>query len=186
MKISGKVYQVCKFIGQHIVNSPICVETGCICTDDQGNRFDTTTNNIMEFICAPKNGSLYSFDINPKSIEIARNYAPLNAHVNFIQGDSVDNIKEFVATSGLKIDLLCLDSLDGVGNENHMLNEFMAARNALAESHYILVDDIHNPGSVKYKDTVPFLKTLGYNFVEVETPTGMFVAAKNYPIPASL
>lgn len=183
MRIPGNVQKVCQFIGQHIVESNVCVETGCICTDDQGNRFDTTTNNIMEFICVPKSGTLYSFDNDPAHIEVARNYSSVNDKVRFVLGDSVEGMKN-LADAGIVVDLLCLDSLDGT--EDHMVNEFLAAQGNLAEKHYVLVDDIHNPGSVKYKKTVPLLKDLGYDWIEVSTPTGMFVAAKGYSIPTVL
>ena len=63
-----------------------------------------------------------------------------------------------------------------------MVREFREVEAILADKHFVLVDDIHNPNSVKYKKMVPLLKQLGYDWVEVPTPTGMLVAAKGYSL----
>jgi hypothetical protein len=51
------------------------------------------------------------------------------------------------------------------------------------DKHFVLVDDIHNPNSVKHKRMVPILKDYGYDCIEVPTPTGMLVATKGYKLP---
>jgi hypothetical protein len=64
-----------------------------------------------------------------------------------------------------------------------MVDEFNLVKHYLSDKHYVLVDDIHNKNSVKYLDMVPILKDLGYNWVQIPTETGLFVASKGYPIP---
>ena len=63
-----------------------------------------------------------------------------------------------------------------------MVNEFLAAKSVLAKRHFVLADDIHNDNSVKWVKMVPMLKDLGYNFVEIETPVGLFLSSIGYDI----
>jgi len=186
------VKEICKFIGSQIVpGAAVCVETGCMYTCPPGNEVHTTTNNIYEYV-AGYHGILYSLDIDYEHIEFARQFVrPLQmalegADIYFIEGDSVASLTELSNKwsgkgNGNSIDLLCLDSKEF--DEDHMVNEFNAIKSSLhPERHFVLVDDIHNPNSVKYKKMVPILKGLGYSWKELHTPTGMFVAAKGYSL----
>lgn len=191
------VREVCQYIGRLVPKFPVCVETGCIYTCAPGNEIHTTTNNILEYICAPNRGRLISFDLDPEHVEFANNFvAGIEAEAFFICGDSVEKMnQEFSPLKEImdsfpegdpdgrpfNIDVLCLDSKEF--DEDHMVNEFMAAKDFLRPGkHFVLVDDIHNHNSVKYKKMVPLLKDMGYSWREVGTPTGMFVAAKGYPV----
>jgi predicted O-methyltransferase YrrM len=183
------VRELCKYLGQVVTDSPVCIETGSMYTCPPGNEVHNTTNNIVEFICLPNNGSLLSFDIDQSHIEFAQNYiAHLDCpDVTFVLGDSAEMMaKEIPPLSPgeepFEIDVLCLDSKEF--DEDHMVNEFNAVKDFLkSDKHFVLVDDIHNPNSVKYKKMVPILKQLGYEWVEIPTPTGMFVATKGYALP---
>lgn len=192
------IRDICEFIGLVVPSFPVCVETGCVYVCSSGNEVHTTTNNILKYICKPKRGRLVSFDINPGHIMFASEFVSnIDAKVVFICGDSVAEMqKEFKHLHEIrnsfppndpdgfpfKIDVLCLDSKEF--DEEHMVNEFLAAKDFLRPGkHFVLVDDIHNSNSVKYKKMVPMLKDSGYSWVEVPTPTGMFVAAKGYKLP---
>ncbi len=184
------VRDVCKYIGSVICEGPVCIETGSTYTMPPGNETHTTTNNLMEFVCLYKQGVLYSLDIDAEHIEYARSVLPQGdsthtPRVEFILGDSVSSLKILGGKwggegPGDSIDLLCLDSKEF--DEDHMVKEFNAIKHALAEKHFVLVDDIHNPNSVKYKKMVPLLKELGYKWTEIPTPTGLFLAAKGYQV----
>ena len=177
------VRDVCKYIGKVIVDLPTCVETGCTYVLARSEDIiHTTTNNIIDYICRPKEGYLYSLDVEPIHINFASNLVGANAPVEFVLGDSVQSLKELHTQLSIDgIDVLCLDSKEF--DEYHMVNEFLAVQNCLNEKHFILVDDIHNPNSVKYKKMTPILKELGYGWMEVSTPTGLFLASKGYSLP---
>ena len=184
------VRDVCMYIGSLVGDGAVSVETGCSYTCHPGDDVHTTTNNIYEYI-NKEHGIFYSLDIDPKHIEFAQEFIePLrdpHADIYFMEGDSVASLVELSKKwsgrgSGNSIDVLCLDSKDF--DEDHMVNEFNAIKNSLhPDRHFVLVDDIHNPNSVKYKKMVPILKDLGYDWIEVPTPTGMLVATKGYKLP---
>lgn len=196
------VRDVCEYIGQLMKSFPVCVETGCAYTCAPGDEVHTTTNNILEYICLPNRGRLASFDIDSDHINFAKGFVSSiklehPGDCVFVCGDSVEKMKSAFEhlyeirdsfpegdPDGMpfQIDVLCLDSKEF--DEDHMVNEFLAVKAFLKpDKHFVLVDDIHNPNSVKYKKMVPLLKDLGYDYVEVPTPTGMFVATKGYPLP---
>ena len=186
------VRDICKYIGSVICDGPVCVETGCTYTMAPGSEMHTTTNNIAEHICLYNHGILFSLDLSQEHLDFAATVLPHSIedeyclHVNFILGDSVGSLKmlgqEWYGDGpGNSIDLLCLDSKEF--DEDHMVKEYNAIKHSLAEKHFVLVDDIHNPNSVKYKKMVPILKDLGYEYVEVKTPTGMLVTTKGYKLP---
>jgi len=138
----------------------------------------TTTNNLVDFICDPKEGHLFSLDMDSEHIRFAQELLGRDAPVTFVLGDSVHSLKILFISQPISV--LCLDSKEF--DEYHMVHEYNAIKHALADKHFVLVDDIHNPNSVKYKKMVPLLKELGYASVEVPTPTGMLVASKGYPL----
>lgn len=176
------VKEVCQFIGKTAHPFPVCVETGCSYTCGPGNEIHTTTNNLVEFVAKPNQGRLISFDIDPEHIKFAKDFtAYLDFEVEFVCGDSVVQMVDYFRESSLVIDVLCLDSKEF--DEDHMVNEYNAVKGFLRpEKHFVLVDDIHNPNSVKYKKMVPILKNKGYEYREVATPTGLFVASQGYSL----
>lgn len=175
------VRDICKFLSQHLPDKPVCIETGTMYTCPEGNEVHTTTNNLLEFVCAGK-GDLYSLDIDKEHVAFSENFCcNLPSTALYFIGDSVQSLKS-LARKTFKVNLLCLDSKEF--DEDHMVNEYEAIAECLAEKHYVLVDDIHNENSVKYKKMVPELLRLGYETIEISTPTGMLIATKGLPLPA--
>ncbi len=182
------VRDICQYIGSVIVRRPVCIETGTMYTCPPGNESHNTTSNLLEYVCAPSEGILYSIDIDPEHIDFSREYCKGKGRVYYVEDDSVTYLKWLVELmdrmpapyNTYNVDLLCLDSKEF--DEDHMVNEYNAIKDQLAEKHFVLVDDIHNPNSVKWKKMVPLLKDLSYSYIEVPTPTGMFVAAKGYTL----
>jgi len=176
------VRDICKYIGSVIDDNPICIETGTTYFYLPEALEHHTTNNIAKYICAPKKGLLYSLDIDPQVEMINSLFKDDEVSTDSLvmwQVDSVQGIQD-VGHHVDQVDLVCLDSAE---DATHMVNEYKMAAPMLKDKHFVLVDDIHNEGSVKYLDMVPMLKKLGYKWVQVPTPTGMFVAAKGYDIP---
>lgn len=182
------VKDICKYIGSVVGPGAVLVETGCSYVCHDGNQAHTTTNNLYEYVAKP-HGIFYSLDIDPVHIKFAQKFLEpiLDQHtdIHFMEGDSVTSLttltEKWKGCSG-GIDVLCLDSKDF--DEDHMVNEFNAIKSRLRpQRHFVLVDDIHNPNSVKYKKMVPILKELGYDCLEVKTPTGMLIATKGYKLP---
>lgn len=170
------VRDICKAISEQICSNPICIETGSTYVIDSDNLVHTTTNNIAEYIVKKHNGSFWSFDIDPEHQSQAAKVCPDGIDIHFVLGNSVEKLKIWAkkfSAEGIGIDLLCLDSKEF--DPSYMLKEYLAVENLLMEDHFVLIDDIHNPNSVKWLDTYPYLITKGYSFLEVNTPTGMAV-----------
>ena len=187
--LAKTVEDVCKYVGGLICKWPLCVETGSTYCIDKANLVHTTTNNIAHHVCLPNQGMLVSIDIDAEHQAAASSVCDPAAYIQFICGDSAEVISRlwepqfFIGVKphgGDGIDLLWLDSKEF--DEDHAVNEFRAAEPYLSTKHFVMVDDIHNPNSVKYKKIVPLLKELGYSYVEIPTPTGLFLATRGYPI----
>jgi len=117
---------------------------------------------------------LVSFDIDEEHQNFARALCGASSPVEFVLGDSVEQLAKYPFDKTGGIDLLCLDSKEF--DPPHMVNEYRAIERHLKPSHIVLVDDIHNPNSVKWVEMVPLLKALGYEWFELGTTTGMLVA----------
>jgi hypothetical protein len=177
------VKEVCEYLYSVVCDNPICAETGSTYCVEESNLIHTTTNNIANRICLPKEGSLFSFDIDAEHQELAKTICDDKADVTFVLGDSVDGLKklaEELLVQGKSIDILCLDSKEF--DEDHMVNEYLAVKHVLSKKHFVLADDIHNDNSVKWVKMVPILKDLGYKYVEISTPTGLFLSTIGYDL----
>jgi hypothetical protein len=175
------VRDVCKYIGTCIVEKPVCVETGSTYAIINSNLMHTTTNNLAEHVCEQNGGVLLSLDVDAGHQTLANFRCPQENIVLFLYGDSENSLKTLNKLN-VTVDLLCLDSAEF--DEDHAVREFNAIKSCLRkDKHFVLVDDIHNDNSVKYKKIVPILKELGYDYVEINTPTGLFFAAKGYKLP---
>ncbi len=173
------VENICELIAQVICDKPTCVETGStyyIPTDPAIMAHGTTYNIAIKKV-GHKGGKFYSLDINDRAAIVEELTQKTNTE--FVLGDSVASLTKLSKDLD-KIDLACFDSMEG--NPDHMINEYNAIKTKLDSRHFILIDDIHNGGSVKYKKLVPVLKDQGYSHFEVSTPTGMFVAYKGYTL----
>lgn len=178
------VEDVCKYIGSVISDAPVCIETGCTWTMPPENEIHTTTNNLYKYVVVPNDGHLFSLDIDKTHIEFATSILcsiPVEVHsFNFMHGDSVDSMRSLRSILGeASVDLVCLDAL---GDPEHTAQEYVEIKSCLKEKHFVLVDDIHNPNSIKYKTIVPMLKELGYKYKEIFTPTGLFLSCVGYDI----
>lgn len=167
-------------IQQYICDVPLCIETGTAYGFPPGEPYWNTTSSITKRMCQEKGGHLWSIDIEDRSENLKKLFALGSLDYSLIS-HRVGDSREILKTLDIdNISLLCLDS----GEDPYLLEEeFKTISWALAERHYVLVDDIHNTNSVKYKRIVPYLKTLGYNWMQVPTETGLFVASKGYELP---
>lgn len=181
--------EVSIFIAKHICDEPICIETGTMYSWEPETPCWNTTTSILKRICLPKKGILYSIDlvhnldVLEKAFEAAeipsiiRPFSYGSNEFRPMPGDSIQRLREISLS---KLDLLCLDSGE---DPDLMLGEYDTIKHFLSDKHYVLVDDIHNKNSVKYLKMVPILKELGYDWVQIPTETGLFVAVKGYPVP---
>lgn len=169
--------EITKIIAKHLTQNPICVETGTPYGFPPNDPYWNTSSAIVKRICEPLNGHLYSIDLLDRS-EVIKNLFSLGnldlEKITLLVGNSPDIMKNLSVD---RIDLLCLDSGE---DEDLLVNEFKAVQHLLSIRHYILVDDIYNQNSVKYKKIVPLLKEMGYDWKECPTETGCFFASKGY------
>lgn len=164
----------------YICDKPWCIETGTAYGFPPDDPYWNTTSSIAKRMCEQKGGHLWSIDLEDRS-EVLKQLFALGGIgedlVTHYVGDSIEILGGFRASP---ISLLCLDSGE---DPDLLLNEFKTIRWALADDHYVLVDDIHNDNSAKYRKVVPFLKFLGYEWRQIPTETGLFVASKGYQLP---
>lgn len=172
-------------VRDYIGTGCLCIETGTQHDFDENNKDYFSTTNIVEYICKPKNGILYSFDIEQEFADLCNKKLiergdGTDKHVKFVIGDSVEKLKEclhrIIKKEGKKgIDMVFLDSKEF--DEYHMLKEINVIRPYLNKNNkcIIMCDDIHNPSSVKWKKAVPYIKEWVVKYWEVDTPTGLFI-----------
>lgn len=165
----------------------ICIETGIQHHFDPTNLDYYSTSNLLDSIIRKKEGMLYSFENDSEHIKMFKesewyknnsnkNNTEITKYLKIIEGDSIEQLNIFVENlnnTGDKIDLVFLDSKEF--DEDHMLNEFKIIENKVNDKCIVMCDDIHNPGSVKYKKAVPYIKKKVDFWYEYNTPTGLFV-----------
>lgn len=163
-------------IGQAIVPEPFCVETGASYTrlpENEANLVHTSTHNIVWHIAKPNNGMLWTYDHSVEHLEICR--AGLGADVSYWKGVPGESVEQLLLSNFPRpVDFVHLDSKEG--DEDYMVQEFLALEPYLSPNAIVCCDDIHNPPSVKWKKAVPLLKTKARSFTEVPTNLGTFVA----------
>lgn len=140
---------------------PIIVETGCQRQEyDVGAGMSTT---IFGLWSRRRDGRVWSVDINPSKVDIARR-ATSGMPVDVSVSDSVVFLKNW---GGPRIDLLYLDSLDTYesGFAEHCLEEVKAALDKMAPGGLIMFDDTWvDGGAWRGKGTlaVPYLLSAGW------------------------
>lgn len=156
--------------------SPCIVETGCL---RYAGNFAGDGQSTLLFDCLAQHvgGKVYSVDISPDAIEVARN--SVSPDVSLTCGDSVS----FLAQFEQPIDLLYLDSFDFDANEPipsalHHMYELCAAMPNLRPGSIVLVDDtsidnvwrVHGRWFGKGMLIASYMKKIGSPiFVEGET-----------------
>ncbi|MEM9480991.1 MAG: glycosyltransferase [Verrucomicrobiota bacterium] len=105
---------------------------------------------------------VHSVDIDPEAVEVARTDTKDFPNVNVTCGDGIQFIKDFDGT----IDLLFLDAWDVVPGspfaEKH-LEAWEVAREKLADTHIIQIDDTDVGSGGKGKLLLPVLRKEGYD-----------------------
>lgn len=130
--------------------SPLIVETGCLRA--LGNwSGDGQSTFLFETLIRRYKGCLFSIDLNPESIAIARQVCNFTT---FINGDGTKEINKLIRVLGIRrIDLLYLDSFDAHRDVSkipapvHYANEFCAAWPALHPGSLVAIDDFHSAES---------------------------------------
>ncbi len=115
---------------------PVALETGCIRKLDEGTESTLTIASLMR-----DRGTFYSFELRPEHIEISRQCCgEADRFVNYVEGDSVANLKAAVADGRLaQIDFAFLDSAN---DGDHIFNEFKAIESNFAPGACLVVDDV--------------------------------------------
>lgn len=190
-KIQSTLKEVLLSVRDHIGDNCTCIETGTQHDFDINNKDYYSTTNIVEHICKPKNGILYSFDIEQKCADLCREKlselgyiddSGNSKYIRFVVGDSIIKLEECLPMIAARsrymkrIDLVFLDSKEF--DDGHMLKEINLIRPYLSQRYVIMCDDIHNSSSVKWKRAVPYIKEWVDKFWEAHTPTGLFVGLK--------
>ena len=150
----------------------IALETGC--SFMWGEKFDPyiSTLNIVEHLVAPTDGHLYSLDIDEERISLCRRQLSkrgLDRYVDFLCGDSVENLKTFPEDH---INFIWLDSSESA---SHAVAEFNGVQPLLEKKYVMCVDDYGSPNSVKWQDISKIIKKDYVEYKTYETPTGLIV-----------
>jgi hypothetical protein len=178
---------LCRFLAPNVPQGVKILETGTTFhTEPEG--YDTySTPNLVKWIAKPRNGSLTTLDHEPNIPALHEVFEGMGIltylhPVGFEVGDSIDSIGRLNQRFGRVWDIIHLDSAED--NGSHMLLEYMAIADHLPDKHYVLVDDVHNPASSKWRMLVPWLKNKGcYDTMALPTGMGTFLAARGLPLP---
>lgn len=124
--------------------------------DTPENRPHGSTFNIVDYIVAPNNGILYSYDNRQTSFDAA--IQGLNENKKYFMPKLGDSIEQLNMTTFIKdINFAFLDSVEG--DEEHMLKEFKIIEPYLYDDAIVICDDVLNPSSVKWKLAVPYVRS---------------------------
>jgi len=126
---------------------PHIVETGCLRVPDNWAG-DGQSTFLFDWYARERQGSVFSIDINPASIDSARRAC--SGTTNTILNDSRPALNALAQNSGRPASLLYLDSFDLDLNDPmpsaiHHATEMMAARALIQEGTIICVDDFDVP-----------------------------------------
>lgn len=118
------------------VPDPVALETGCIRKLDEGTESTLTIATLMQ-----DRGRFYSFELRPEHIKISRECcAEMDRFVNYVEGDSVANLKAAVADG--RLSEIHFAFLDSANDGDHIFNEFKAIEANLAPGALLVVDDV--------------------------------------------
>ncbi len=179
--------ELCQFISKNVPLYVQVLETGTTFHTDPVGYDTYSTPNLLKWIVNPARGLLSSLDLEfyPQTLQVLKAMdVPWERRLQYHYGDSVNSIADMYGTveDHRKFDVVHLDSAEDVGG--HMMNEFYALEALLAPQHYLMIDDIHNPASGKYKMLVPWLQNMAeYDCMQVPTAMGTFLAARGLPLP---
>lgn len=143
---------------------PVIVETGTARFGRQNCQGDGCSTIIFAEWIRSHSGVFYSVDIDPKSLEQAKQgLEDLFPYATLICQDSVNFLHTFTQT----IDFLYLDSYDfNINNPRpsqiHHLKEIQAAYSHLAPDCIVMIDDCDLPHGGKGKDAIQFLLSRGW------------------------
>ncbi len=114
----------------------VIIETGCIRNLNEGTDSTLLISSVLK-----DSGQFYTFELEPDHIEICKELCgENNAYINYVQGDSVTNLREYVRSGKLeKIDLAFLDS---VNDGDHIWKEFKEVEAQIQPGGYVVVDDV--------------------------------------------
>ncbi|QDH25871.1 hypothetical protein D5366_05555 [Neokomagataea tanensis] len=126
---------------------PYIVETGCLRVPNNWAG-DGQSTFLFDWYARERQGSVFSIDINPASIDSARRAC--SGTTNTILNDSRPALNALAQNSGRPASLLYLDSFDLDINDPlpsaiHHATEMMAARALIQEGTIICVDDFNVP-----------------------------------------
>lgn len=146
----------------------VVVETGCQRGDEDWGA-GCSTLILAKFLKEFTAGRLFTADISPQNIELARVVARQNNVddvVSFHVGDSVEFIEQFRQP----ISFLYLDSWDWSPDEpaltlcqGHQLREIMAGADRLTPDAIVLLDDNNLPNGGKTRLAKEFLSLKGWS-----------------------
>lgn len=153
------------------VRPVVIIETGCIRNLNEGTDSTLLISSVLK-----DRGQFYTFELDPEHIEICKELCgENNDYINYVQGDSVVNLKDYVKSGKLeKIDLAFLDS---VNDGDHIWKEFEAVESQIGPGGYVVVDDVlwADKGRVilPFLEKSPVWETEVYNY-----ENGMVVARR--------
>jgi len=161
----------------NMIDHPIvAVETGASSHWQYANRQYLSTLNIIRFLIAPTGGILFSLESDQKVIDLCTEKLEewdFLKHVRFINGDSVDSIKNHIPNG---INFAWFDSSE---DRAHADAEYAAMLPLFAKKHITCVDDYGATGSVKWQGISEIIKTEYDSYKTFNTSTGLIVGYRS-------
>lgn len=115
---------------------PVIIETGCIRDANEGTESTLAIASVLM-----GRGDFYTFEISSEHIAVCQELCvDYNQHINYVEGDSVENLTEMVEAHAFEAIHFAL--FDSVNDGNHIWKEFKAVENLFGEHAIIIVDDV--------------------------------------------
>ncbi len=129
--------------------TPVCVETGCIRKPQEG------TMSTWAIASALERGRLYSFDLEPRHIEICRQVCrDYNHRIEYVRGDAKMELRRLSESGVLGVVHLAL--FDSLNDADQIWEEFRAIEDRFVPGSVVIVDD-SVPPSKKGEKIRPYL-----------------------------
>lgn len=146
------------------IECPIIIETGCVRRDDSYDSDGSSSILFDNYVHFNPCAEFITIDISKESTDCAKR---LCKNAEIITADSVAELAR-IATTGLKVDLLYLDSFDCIWADTlpsatHHLKELNAALPMITPQTLVVVDDCFFDGTVRGKGSLVANELVKYN-----------------------
>jgi predicted O-methyltransferase YrrM len=117
-------------------DQPVLLETGCIRNVNEG-----TDSTLIIASTVQERGTFFTFELRPEHIEQCKHACgEYNRYINYVEGDSVANLRKYVAEG--RLDTVHFAFLDSRNDGEHIWQEYQAIESRFVIGSVLVVDDV--------------------------------------------